>query len=144
MVAAVLDTNVLATGFLSRETAPRQVMLAWRAGLFHLVISEQIIAELTRTLAKGYFSKRLTTEQKSHGLALLREEATVTPIVAHVSGIATHPEDDGILATAVSGKAGYLVTGDAQLRKLGSFKDVTILSPAEFQKTLTATYEEAA
>jgi uncharacterized protein len=144
MVAVVLDTNVLATGFLSRETAPRQVMLAWRAGLFHLVISEQIITELTRTLAKGYFSRRLTTEQKSHGLTLLRKEATVTPIIATVSGVATHPEDDLILATAVSGKAAYLVTGDTQLRKLGSFKRVTILSPTDFLKSLTASYGKVA
>jgi len=144
MVAAVLDTNVLATAFLSRLTAPRQIMHAWRAGLFHLVISEHIIAELSRTLAKDYFSRRLAADRATRAIALLRAEATVTPLTAAITGVATHPEDDLILATSVSGKAAYLVTGDKQLQKLGSFKGVTILSPADFLKTLTASYEEAA
>lgn len=67
---------------------------------------------------------------------LLHEEATVIPLIAPVTGVATHTEDDRILAIAVSGKAAFLVTGDTQLQKLGSFKGVTILSPADFLKTL--------
>jgi putative PIN family toxin of toxin-antitoxin system len=144
MIAVVLDTNVLATGFLSRETPPGQLIDAWQTGLFHLVTSEHIITELTRTLAKEYFSQRLTAEQRARAVTLLRAEATVTPIIATVSGVATHPEDDLILETAVSGKAAYLVTGDMQLRKLGSFKRVTILSPADFLETVTTSYGEVA
>jgi hypothetical protein len=43
--------------------------------------------------------------------------------------VATHPEDDLILATALSGAADYLITGDSKLQKLGTFQSVTILSP---------------
>jgi putative PIN family toxin of toxin-antitoxin system len=144
MLLAVLDTNVLVVGFTGRETPPGQLMHAWRAGFFHLVISEHIITELTRTFANDYFRQRLTTDQIARAAALLREEATVTPITTTVAGVATHPEDDFILATAVSGKAAYLVTGDKQLQKLGSFKGVSILSPDDFLKSLTTSYGEAA
>ena len=53
-------------------------------------------------------------------------------ITTSVSGVATHPEDDLVLATAISGKADYLVTGDRQLLKLQEFEDVSIVSAAEF------------
>jgi putative PIN family toxin of toxin-antitoxin system len=144
MLSTVLDTNVLVVGFTGRATPPGQLMRAWRAGLFHLVTSEHIITELTRTFANDYFRRRLTADQIARAVALLRAEATVTPITATVAGVATHPEDDFILATAVSGKAAYLVTGDKQLQKLGSFKGVSILSPADFLKALTTSYGEAA
>jgi len=56
----------------------------------------------------------------------------MTPLTVEVTGVATHPEDDLILATAVAGEASYLVTGDRKLRAVGAFQGVTILSPREF------------
>ena len=51
--------------------------------------------------------------------------------------MATHPEDDLILATAVAGNAAYLVTGDRKLREVGSFHGVTMLSPRDFLERLS-------
>ena len=65
-------------------------------------------------------------------LALLHDEAVITPLTVEVHGIATHQEDDLILASALSGKASYLVTGDGKLRKLATYEGVTILSPRAF------------
>jgi predicted nucleic acid-binding protein len=50
--------------------------------------------------------------------------------------VATHPEDDLVLATAVSAHADYLVTGDRKLQRLGSYQGVRILSPREFLAVL--------
>jgi predicted nucleic acid-binding protein len=66
----------------------------------------------------------------------LQDLAMQVEISIFVEGAATHPEDDLTLATAVSAAADILVTGDRQLRKLGSFQGVTILSPAEFIRLL--------
>jgi predicted nucleic acid-binding protein len=52
--------------------------------------------------------------------------------------VATHPEDDLILATAVSARADYLVTGDQQLQGLGTYQDVTVASPRQFLEILAA------
>ena len=65
---------------------------------------------------------RILLEQKATSIALTRE----------VHGVATHPEDDLILAGAWSAEAEYLVTGDAQLQKLGTFEGVKIISPRDF------------
>jgi predicted nucleic acid-binding protein len=71
-------------------------------------------------------------------LALLRAEARVVPLSSVVRGVATHPEDDLILATATSGAADYLITGDSKLQQLGTFRSVTILSPRAFLERLQA------
>jgi putative PIN family toxin of toxin-antitoxin system len=42
------------------------------------------------------------------------------------------PDDDKFLECAVAGRAGYLVTGDRDLRELGSFRGITILTAGEF------------
>ena len=46
--------------------------------------------------------------------------------------MATHPQDDLVLAAAVSAGADYLVTGDRKLLSLGRYLGVTIVSPRTF------------
>ncbi|MGI5836672.1 MAG: PIN domain-containing protein [Chloroflexota bacterium] len=53
IIAAVLDTNVLASGiigFSNVSSAPGRILRAWRGGGFNLVLSEHIIVELARNL----------------------------------------------------------------------------------------------
>ena len=68
----------------------------------------------------------------------MRNEAVVTPIIVKVRGVATHPEDDLILATALSAKAAYLVTGDGPLlRKVGkSYQGINLVTPNDFLEIL--------
>jgi uncharacterized protein len=137
VLRAVFDTNVLASGFLSRATTPGRLLLAWQEGLFELVVTAPILEELRETLNHPYFRRRLTPEQIEENLALVRREATVVRITTHVRDVATRPEDDLVLAAAVSGQAQYLVTGDAQLQHLGTYQGITILSPRAFWDILT-------
>ena len=57
--------------------------------------------------------------------------------LANVSGVASHPEDDLVLATAISGAAEYLVTGDRQLLALGTFRDIRIVTARQFLDAFT-------
>ena len=134
MSQVVIDTNVLASGFVRSNlaAAPVQVLDAWRARAFSLVISAHILTELTHTLNEPYFRQRMTPEQTAADLALLQADASLTLITVEVHGVATHPEDDVVLATAVSAQVDYLVTGDIQLQKLGISEGITILSPRAF------------
>jgi putative PIN family toxin of toxin-antitoxin system len=104
--------------------------------VFTLVTSEYILTELSRTLQSPYFKQRLTPQQVTSAMRLLRRKTTITPLTTKVHGVATHPEDDMILASAVSAKADYLVTGDSKLERLGTYKAVTILSPKRFLETI--------
>ena len=138
MISAVLDTNVLASGTVSAANAPGQILDAWHARKFELVTSAYIIDELTRTFQKPYFQKRLSSKATANFIDLLQNEAFVTPIIVKVQGVATHPEDDLTIATALSAKADYLVTGDQPLiNKVGnSYQEVTLTTPNDFLKIL--------
>lgn len=141
MIKALLDTNVLVSGFASFKhpsRTPAQLLHAWRAGMFELCISEHILAELKKTFEGRYFKRRLKSEDIDEAITLLSDECTNISITVSVQGVATHPEDDLILAAAISAKVDYLVTGDYALRsKLGtSYRGVIISTPSEFLKIL--------
>lgn len=132
-----------ASGFVAQHqtSPPAQIVDAWRARLFTLVTSEHILTELTRTFTQPYFRPFLTPQEAADIISLLRSRAVVTAITVAVRGVATHPEDDLVLATAVSAGADYLVTGDRQLQQLGRFLGVTIVSPRRFAELLVSERE---
>lgn len=134
MTRAVLDTNVLVSGFVrsNADAATVRVLDLWRSGAFDLVTSAPIIEEFRRTLSTPYFISRLSPEDIEAAVALIATLAELVEIVVEVSGVATHREDDVILATAVSAGANFLVTGDRQLRKVAEFNGVRLVTPAEF------------
>jgi predicted nucleic acid-binding protein len=78
------------------------------------------------------FARALSPERSHRYLDLLRREATVVALTVAIFGVATHPEDDVVLATARSGKAQYLVTSDHRLLRLGSYRGLIIVSALQF------------
>lgn len=150
MFRASLDANVLAAGVAALRSSPpsvsAQIVRAWQDGAYELVVSEHIITELISTFQKPYFRRRITIDQVARAVALLRKDALLTPLSVAVSGVATHPEDDLTLATAVSGKASYLVTNDRPfLERVGKmYQEVTLLTPPEFLAVLKNRQKQAA
>ncbi len=124
-------------GFSQPTSTPGQLLHRWREKQFSLMVSEHILSELASTLANPYFRHQLTPQQRAGTIALFRSDALVTPLTTVVHGVATHPEDDFVLATAVSGHADFLVTGDKKLQQVGRYQDVTIVSPVQFLDVLT-------
>lgn len=49
MIVAVLDTNVLVSGFPAQRGVPAALIDLWRRGVYRLAVSEAILAELTET-----------------------------------------------------------------------------------------------
>lgn len=136
MIRAVLDANVVASGVLrygSATSTPAEIVRRWLSGSFVFVISDHVIDEIERTLlVNPFFSARVERSVGVSWIATLRSLATPTSITIEVSGVASHPEDDLVLAAAVSAAADYLVTGDRQLQRLGAFEGVTIVTPRDF------------
>jgi uncharacterized protein len=135
VITVVLDANVLASGFagfLLPASTPGELLRRWRQRAFDLVLSEHILAELERTLTDPYFRRRLGDEQIAADLSLLRRAVPMVSPVAGVSCVASHAEDDVVLATAMAVQPAYLITGDAQLQKLRRYREVIILSPRAF------------
>ncbi len=144
MIRAVLDANALVSGFPASTGTFAEIVDRWRTGAFRLVVSQHILDEVGRAWTKPYWQTRFDLNQAERALALLRRRAEVIPITAQVTGVATHPEDDLVLATAVTASADYLATGDKQLQQIGRYEGVTILSPRAFLTILAEPEDEAA
>ncbi len=64
--------------------------------------------------------------------------------VTTVRGVGEDLEDDLVLATAIAGRAPYLVTGDRWLRAIEHFQDVAIVTPRQLLTWLEREAEELA
>lgn len=138
MIRAVFDTNTIVSAILAPKGIPAHLLAAFRESGFELISGHAIVEEAIRTLLTRRIQQRYTvTPVDIEGVrALLEREATHVSVTAEVPRVATHPEDDLILATADSADADHLVTGDHQLQRLGTYKGVRIVSPRQFLEIL--------
>ena len=80
-----------------------------------MVTSDVLLAEIQRTLSLDYFAQRTERWDRAKALDALSTDGVKTTLTVTVGGVASHPEDDLFLATALSARVDYLVTGDKQL-----------------------------
>lgn len=134
MTRAVLDTNTIISGLIVPGSIPDRLLRAVAALRFEMITSAAIVGEVVHTLQRDRVRRRyhITPEEVARVRHLLEHDAILVAITEDARGVASHPEDDFILATAVSGAADYLVTGDRQLQRLGAYRGVTIVSPRSF------------
>lgn len=105
---------------------------AWEDGRFRLIVSQPLIDEVNRNLIRLHLGGRVSQADLASLSLLLQMNVETTPLTVAVQGVATHPEDDLILATAISAGADCLVTGDRQLLALGTFRGIDIVTPSAF------------
>lgn len=136
MIKATYDTNTLASATVALHGSISLLLNALINDEVEMITSKPLLAELSKTLQKPYFTSRLTQEQAKSFIDLVHRRATIIPITTPIPKVATHPEDDIVLATAESGKASYIVTGDHGLQSLKEFKGIQIVNPKRFVEIL--------
>jgi hypothetical protein len=138
MIRAALDVNVLISALISPGGVPAQILGAWRAEGFAVVISEPILAEFRRVVAQPQLRNRhgLTPFRAERLVRGLRQFALVTPGGLEAHGVARDPDDDKLLACALEGGADYVVTGDKDMLELREHEGVQMVSPADFIRML--------
>ena len=143
MITAVLDANILVSGVLVKGGIPSRILDAAYARTFACIASAPLVAEVLRTLNRTRIRRKyqVNPEDIERLRRFLESDLVLIPLTIEVRGAASHPEDDLILATAASGGAEYLMTGDAQLLRVSSFRGTSIVSPRTFQEVLDAAAE---
>lgn len=107
----VLDSNVLVSALLTRGTPPDQLYRAWVDGRFDLVTSDWQLDELKRVLGYEKLKRYIKPMEASLLLENLHSMAQIVEVTESRSE-SPDPDDNWILATAVTGAADLLVTGD--------------------------------
>jgi uncharacterized protein len=140
VITAVLDTNTIVSATISSLGPSERIWQAAQDHEFVLATSEWIIGEVRRALSRDRIARKYNiSRERADGVELyLRDQAILVAITREVHGVATHPEDDLVLATALSAGADYLVTGDSKLQAIGAYGGITVASPREFLDILRA------
>jgi putative PIN family toxin of toxin-antitoxin system len=110
----VVDTNLWIRALLGGPTT-LPVLEAWLAGKFLAVISQPLFDELKAVSKRPRLRRRIDASQASALMEQLRwrgqwVEATAIPPRCR------DPKDHPVLATAISGHADAIVSGDGDLR----------------------------
>ena len=128
----VLDTNVMVSALLKRDSIPARILTAVWDGQLQLLSSAPLLEELLRVLGYPKIRKRLLAASIDIDQFLELLPFFVTEVVPD-DGFAPMPRDPAdrmVLATLIAGSADWLVTGDEDLLALAD--QFPILTPTAF------------
>lgn len=111
-----------------------------RAGRFTLVVSPALLREYEHSLSYPRVLRRIgfTPERVRQEVAIFGRLGTVVEPTDVPAVISEDPDDDQVLAAALTGDAQYIVTGDPDLLALGHYQGIRILTPSAFAPLLAA------
>ena len=130
---AVADTNIVVSGLLWHGP-PRQVLDAARSGAIVLYTTREMLADLDDVLRCPKFAARLEQAAVTPDSLILGHAALTTLVPAASIGpvIAADPDDDEVLACAVSAQAEAIISGDPHLLQLGEYQGIRMLTAVQF------------
>lgn len=125
----VVDTNVFVSAIVAPRSIPRQAVdQVLDNGV--LLFSAATMAELEEVLRRPKFDRYVSREECAIFLSQLRAPAEFVPIVQLVREC-RDPKDDKFLEVALNGRADVIVTGDADLLGMNSWRGIAVLSPVD-------------
>jgi putative PIN family toxin of toxin-antitoxin system len=127
----VLDTNVIVSALHFPQSRLAEIVALVQAGTIDLAISHFILDEVEGVLVRKFGwtqSRAQETKELMRSMALV-----VVDPAESLSVIKDIDADNRILECSVEARADFLITGDKEhLLPLKIFRDVAIISPAEF------------
>ena len=127
----VIDSNVYISAFATHGIC--HLLLENCIVNHRIFISEFIIREVKEKLTRKI---KLPVDTVNEIIDYLRCQAVLAIPLEKVSGISRDPDDDNIIALAVTVKADYVVSGDKDLLDLKDYRSIPIVSPKNFSEIL--------
>ncbi len=125
----VLDTNILVSALITRGSPPDGLYQGWQRGEFVLLTSLPQLAELERVVYSPKLQRFIKADSADDMLFLVRQGSEIITDLPTVF-YSADTDDNVIIATALKGRADYLVTGDK--------KDILHLQEADGVRFVTA------
>ena len=134
MLRITADTNIIISA-LNFSGNPARILDMAEAGDIRLAISDDILSEVERVLLRPKFG---WTQERIDAAVL-----DISGFIEHVEPtqridvITEDPTDNRILECAAASGSEYLVSGDKHLLKLGQYRGIKIITPADFVEIVT-------
>lgn len=128
----VIDTNVFISRLLRLESVPGQAV-GKALHNANVLASHETMTELADILAQEKFDRYVSIEQRQQFIRLIAYTAEFVPVI-HAVRECRDPKDDKFLEVALNGRADVIVTGDEDLLAMNPWREIAILSPAEYLK----------
>ena len=125
----VLDTNVLVAALVARGTCAD--LLEHCVRVHTIISSRELLDELEDVLVRRLRQRKTDARSAARlfegTFTLVAPDSLATPVCRD-------PDDDEVLATALSGQCAVIVSGDRDLLVLDPFEGIRIMRPAAFWK----------
>jgi len=129
----VFDTNSLISANLSPDSVNRKAYdRARETGI--PVYSSDTLTEFTETLLRPKFDKYISSEKRLHAIAAFEKKGQLIQVSVSID-LCRDPKDNKFLELAVESSAACIITGDKDLLVLHPFKNIPILTAADFLKS---------
>jgi len=138
MIKVILDANQFVSALLKQASNSSRLLDLVHAGDVRLLVSEKIITEIDRVIRYPKVKKihrRSDSNLDTFIIKIIRAAQMVSGTLK-LRVIEEEPTDDKYLECAIEGEADFIVSGDKHLKNLGSFREIPIVSPAEFLKRI--------
>ena len=123
----VLDTNVLMAAFIARGQCNE--LLEYCVLHHQVILSDFLLREFRDVLSRklGYDDAEIAV-----AVQVLLDRCQMVRPLSLGEPVCRDPDDDQVIATAISGGCECIVTGDEDLLCLGEVQRVCLLSPGAF------------
>ncbi|MBI4014548.1 MAG: putative toxin-antitoxin system toxin component, PIN family [Candidatus Aenigmarchaeota archaeon] len=106
---------------------------SWRSEKIRLIVSFEILDEFQRVMLEKFHAPRHDIEVLN---AFFIWKGNVVEPKQKFYVIKEDPSDNKFLEAAVEGDADYIVSGDKDLKRIGNFMGIEIISPAQMAAIL--------
>jgi len=124
----VFDTNIFISALILPGSFAEKAILKVIEGSDELIISHDIIDEVLTVLSNKFSRNREALSRTAINLAEIGRIVKPTERI----GIFQDEPDNRILECAADGKADAIFTGDKEMLKLGSYKEIKIISLKDY------------
>ena len=132
MIRIVADTNIFISALMFGGVPGSFLDLAFQ-GSFLLITSPVLLDELDEKLRMKFELSTTDADLIRSRLEAISQLVSTTTTLAVVKD---DPDDDRVLERAIAGQADYIVSGDRHLLKLGSYREIPIITVRYFMDTL--------
>jgi uncharacterized protein len=126
----VVDTNALVSQLLIPNSVPGRAVRKV-VDEAQLLVSEATLEDLADVLARPKFDPYVSISARQEFIRPLSRIAELVPITYRVRAC-RDPKYDKFLELAINGRADLIVTGDRDVLEFNPYRDVSIVTPAEY------------